>query len=363
MGSLEVGGAEKVLTTVLNNFDSNKYELELCLINKKGNLLSVLTKNIKIISLYKQSNSLLTKIEHRIYRHLRISFFEKLRIRLKIKKKYDVIISFLEGNPLKFHNYIIGRAKKNITWVHIDMFLYHKTTGYNFSEKHELEAYKNMDEIVFVSKMALNQFKKRFMIDAKYRVIYNPIDCKSIMNFAKTEEVKKEKFTICSIGRLVPQKAFERFLRVAKKLKDDGYNIDYWLIGDGPQKAELNKLRLDLDLEKEFRLLGLKNPPYQWLSKADIFISTSLVEGYSLVICEALCLGIPVVATKCTGPIEILQHNKYGILTEQDDESIYKNLKSLLNDKKLLKHYQEKAKEGSTNFDVKKTMKEIYSIL
>ena len=62
----------------------------------------------------------------------------------------------------------------------------------------------------------------------------------------------------------------------------------------------------DLELRNVVHFLGFINPPYPFMKIADILLMTSKAEGFPLVLCEALCLGVPVIATKCTGPIEIL---------------------------------------------------------
>jgi glycosyltransferase involved in cell wall biosynthesis len=318
---------------------------------------------VNIIPLYEnKKNRFVSKLEHRIYRHFRISYFESARIKRKVADKYNAIISFLEGEPLKFHSYISSRGIKNITWVHIDLLEHYNTVGYVLSKKHELMAYEKMDEIVFVSKDAMKQFKRRFNLQAKHTVIYNPINQSEIIKQSINNDIKKEKFTICTIGRLCEQKAFDRFIRVAKMIKDAGIDCSYWIIGEGPLKSELQHQCDALNMSNDIHFLGFQKPPYPWLKKADIFLSTSIAEGYPLVLCEALCLGIPIVATKCTGPIELLEDNVYGILTDQTDESIYTGLKKLIDDKELLNHYKEMSVKRSSIFNVNRTMDEIYSL-
>lgn len=365
IGSLEGGGAEKVLVDVLRNFNYSNYEIDLCLILHEGVYLQDIPSQVNIIPLYnKKKSRFILKLEQRIYRHFRISFFESGRIKRKVASKYNAIISFLEGEPLKFHSYISSRGTKNITWVHIDLLEYHNTVGYALSSKHELMAYEKMDEIVFVSKDAMRQFKRRFNLKAKHIVIYNPIDKDEIIKQSVNigNRIEKEKFTICTIGRLCDQKAFDRFIRVAKMIKDAGVDCCYWIIGEGPLEKELQQQCDALNVSDDVHFLGFQKPPYPWLKETDIFLSTSIAEGFSLVICEALCLGVPVVATKCTGPIELLEDNTYGILTDHTDESIYAGLKKLIDDKELLKHYKDMSLKRSSIFDVNRTMDKIYSL-
>ena len=100
------------------------------------------------------------------------------------------------------------------------------------------------------------------------------------------------------------------------------------------------------------------------MASSDIFLSTSIVEGFPLVICEALCLEKPIVATKCTGIIEILDNDKYGILVDQNDEAIFIGLSKLLVNNDLMQNYKRMAKvRANMLFDIKKTMDEINYLL
>lgn len=93
-------------------------------------------------------------------------------------------------------------------------------------------------------------------------------------------------------------------------------------------------------------------------------MSCSLAEGFSLVVAEALCLGKAIVSTKTVGPVELLGSNsEYGVLADNDDESLYNAIKLFVNDYNKVFVYQDKAAKRSLMFDVEKTMNEIYSIL
>ena len=95
----------------------------------------------------------------------------------------------------------------------------------------------------------------------------------------------------------------------------------------------------------------------------DIFLLTSSAEGYPLSVCEAMCLGVPICATRTTGTLEILDNGKYGVLTEQDENSIFEAVKLLIDDADLRNEFHIKSLERSEVFDIKKTMEEIYCIM
>ena len=140
---------------------------------------------------------------------------------------------------------------------------------------------------------------------------------------AEREKPKKRKFTIVAVGRLVEAKRFDRLINVCGMLKQNHYDVDTWIIGEGHLRNELEDQIKELHLQDNVFLLGFKNPPYAYMREADLFVSTSDVEGYPLVVCEAMTLGLPIVATKITGPMELLENNRYGLLVEKKEEDIF----------------------------------------
>jgi|WetSurMetagenome_2_1015567.scaffolds.fasta_scaffold14544_4 glycosyltransferase involved in cell wall biosynthesis len=359
MPSLRGGGAERSLITILNNIDYSLFTVELCLLYHLGEFLSEVPENVRVFTIYKKPTYLTKKIGVYIYKYFHFPWFEVIRIMLKTGKNYDAIISFLEGGALKFHSYIHHRTLNNISWIHTDMLLNHYTNDKSFSQKHEAEAYGKMNKLVFVSKEALTQFEKVYTVSCKKVVIYNIVDKIRIMDQSIRYNYEKRKFTICSVGSLEKVKGYDRLLRVAKRLKDDGYDLDFWIIGDGSLKDSLIEDRNEKGLEDTVHFFGFKDPPYPYMKSADIFLLTSRAEGFSIVIGEALCLGLPVVSTNCTGPRELLGFGEYGVLTSHEDDSIVYNLKSLIDYPDELKRYRELARVRSEIFDFKKTISEV----
>lgn len=98
-------------------------------------------------------------------------------------------------------------------------------------------------------------------------------------------------------------------------------------------------------------------------AKADIFLNTSESEGYPLTICEALCLGIPIVATSITGATEILSNSQYGVLTEEGAISIYNGVKLLIDNGNLREKYAKMALKRAEMFQVNEIMTRIYSMI
>lgn len=361
--SLGGGGAEKVLVDILNRFDYKKYEVNLLVIHYFGPYLNQINENVKIFYLYKGQSSLFLRLITKILRLLSVfDLLSRFRVCSIIKDTYDAIISFTTNEALYYHSFLFGKSKKNINWVHVDVLKNH--TNYPFRSQHEeIRAYTQIDQIVFVSNDAQKAFNSVFSnINAVQSVIYNLIDKDAILKKASEMVIKNDRPTIVTVGRLTPVKGYERLIKVARMLKNDGLDFQCQIIGTGMCQNELSNMIKEEGVEDVVSLLGFKANPYPYMSAADIFISTSYSEAFPLVVCESLCLGKPIVSTRTTGPIEILE-DKYGILTEHDINDIYINVKRLLENPEMINKYKQLAINRSEMFDVKSTMECIYKII
>ena len=205
-------------------------------------------------------------------------------------------------------------------------------------------------------------FTKKFGITDNLHVKYNPVDRKNILLKSKETlnfELNDDTFKLVTVGRLENQKGYDRLLEIVSKLKNDGFQFELWIIGEGSQRTDLEDYIKSNTLEAYVKLLGFQKNPYKFISKADAFVCSSRSEGYSTVVTEALILGKPVVATNCSGMTELLGDNEYGLITKNNTEDLYAGLKHFLEDKELQLHYTNKSEERSKDFDIRKTIQNI----
>ena len=339
IGSLGGGGAEKLLIDVLRRIDHQLFTVDLCVTSGQGLYMDNIPKQVHLVD----------------YEYFR-------------QVEYDVEVAFLEGFPTQ-QIALRQSAAVKIAWIHTDLYNNHYTIGsaYN-SASEEAVCYSLMDQIIFVSQNGMKQFDRLYPgANVNKRVIYNLIDKEGILSKSEAFEcpIEKTKLTLCSIGRLWPVKGFDRLIPVLSRLKKDGLDFHYWMIGDGPQKGLILNLIEQHDLKDTVLLPGFHKNPHPYLKASDVFVSVSLVEGLPLVIGEALCLGKPVVATNVPGTAELLGHGKYGMLVETDDESVYRGLKEMLSDESLRASYAKKAETGSMIdiFDIQKNINQINDLL
>lgn len=363
-GELNGGGAERVLLDILQNFDFKNNRVDLLQINGGGTLIDEVPNEVHIIEAWHGY-----PWSYRVALRCSLWLGWQWPLRYGIKKvlrsnQYDVAISFLEGLPLKVHSMITGMALKNYSWVHVDLdnFRYEATL---FRRGEEVVAYNKMDGVVCVAKDTANAFIRRFPdCTVEVKVVYNPIDMDKIVHLSNkpANRLLTDYFTIAVCGRLTNQKKLDRVMRLARRIKDERFRIKILMIGDGELKDELKQTCAQLDVQDVVEFVGFQRNPYPYIKAADMLLSTSGYEGFSLVICEAMALGIPVVATKTAGPMEILDNDKFGLLCDHDDESIFQSVKKMYDDESLRRNYSQVGRERVKDFSVDRTMQKILNI-
>lgn len=362
------GGAEKVLIDILKNFDYTKYNVSLLLECKEGPYINDIPDEVELIYLHKKNLWIERFYRYMIMLHCKWLVYQVL-CRLPLlwslkERRFDTIVSFMEGMAVRIHSYIYDKADRNISWVHIDFKKKHWSLDFFSDEQEEYECYQKMDKIIFVSRDAKDKFKEIFKFDDyKLEVVYNLIDCDEIKKLADSKIVEKKKFTICMVGRLNQQKRYDRALEVACKLKETGYNLEFWVLGDGEQMTKLRDKVKEYDLEDYFFLKGFIKPPYPYMKQSDILLISSESEGFSLVACEAFCLGVPVVSTKTSGPTELIKSSKAGLLVNENIDDIYMGLKYMIDNESFRDECSVNALDFANTFNICSKMKEIYSLL
>ena len=125
------------------------------------------------------------------------------------------------------------------------------------------------------------------------QVIYNYLDSNLIIEKAKEEieELDKNTINFVTVARLVEQKAIDRLIKVHSDLINKGLVHNFYVIGDGPQKENLQNLIKENNVEETFHLCGKKENPYPYIRQADYFCLFSHFEGYGMVLDEAKILN------------------------------------------------------------------------
>lgn len=367
--SLAGGGAEKVLTTLVQHIDKERFDVTVCAISGGGKYEEVVKEQVAYRAILNDPagksgfQNLIYKLKHHlVYRWLPLSWV----YRVFVPQNSDVEVAFVEGFTTKLLSYSTNLVAKRYAWVHTDLHQNHWTKSVYDNLKEETDVYNQYTELFGVSNTVVSAFRKELPnVTVPVETVYNPIDVHDILSRAnEIVDLKCGKsLLMVTVGRLEPQKSYMRLLRIAKKLIEDGMDVELWILGDGTERNLLEQYVSENKMQERVCLLGFHTNPYKYLRQGDLFVCSSLSEGYSTAVTEALILGLPIITTDCSGMAELLQNGECGVITENDEAALYEGLKRLLADKSLLEHYRHKAIERGKEFSIEHLMKPIETIL
>lgn len=370
--SLAVGGLEKVQVTLANKLSEMGNDVTILLLEPVFELQSQLNSKVKVkYKKYKKHvGEKVPYVRHKFYDdgmwETRTSA-KKLHQYYVGDEQYDVEIGFFRGLPIKIVSGGMNRnATKYLGWVHSD---FRKTNGYmsNFRLRENVrEAYGKLDEIVCVSQEAETGFKEVLGDTGNLRTIYNILPVAEIIRQSQQNpkiKVSKSELHIVLVGRMVNSvKGQERLVTSVIKLHEMGYKISLALVGGGIDEDRIKEEIIKRNALSYISMCGNQMNPYPYIREADLLVCASYYEGYNLTVAEALILGIPVLSTDCTGPKEILDYGKYGMIVENSTEGLYEGLKKIVENPELLLEYKKKAIERRYFFDEDKILNEITNL-
>lgn len=369
IGSLRHGGAEKVLVTFLKNLSPDKYEIDLLLNLFSGKYLKDVPSWINIYYLNKgemittnRPQDIPEKAFRVIYQTILKKFPKLLYKFILPNKTYDIEFAAIHGMADEILNSPIKSSKK-IVWIHNDLSNIPEYTN------DRLKSFFNFDRILVISEK-INQLFLDLATSEKDKKkvvrIYNPIDVEEIKRLAK-KPCDLPKFenepTFVSIGTVFPQKGFDRLLRAHRRLLDEGFKHQIWIVGDGYDFPNIKNLVDDLQVNKTAHLIGFKENPYPYFIKADYYILSSRYEGYPTVLFEAMTLAKPIIATDVSGVREMLNDGELGHIIDNSEDAIYEGLKYFIQHPEEAKKYQQNIEAKALPFELKNAVNSIEQYL
>lgn len=354
MNNLNCGGAEKALISLLETIDYNQYNVDLILFKQEGIFLSKIPKQVNLLEEPKGYEYFDMSIKNAIVDCIRRGRIDIALCRIyaggilkteknravceqrvwkyiskslsKIEKKYDVAIGYLEKNPIYFCVDKVT-ANKKIGFIHND---YNKL-GMDYSI--DIKYFNKLDNIITVSESCGQVLKDRFPTHKdKVEIMYNIVSPKVINKMAlEYIDIGGKGIKLVSVGRLNYQKGFDMAVEACKLLIKDGYDIKWYIIGEGEERHKLEKMIEENRLQDKFILIGIKENPYPYIKKADIYVQPSRFEGKSIAIDEAKILKKPILITDFSTAKDQIVNEKNGLIVEMSSYGIYKGIKILIN--------------------------------
>lgn len=356
---LSVGGAEKVLVNLVNNMDTEKFDITVMSLFGGGVNEQFLSPSVKYKVCFKKAvpgNSHLMKL-----------LSPKQLHRWLIKERYDIEISYLEGPCARIISGCTDPDIKLVSWIHIEQLTKKNACRAFRNYEESLACYKRFDKTICVSETVKQDYLGLYELNSPVDVLFNTNESKQIVESAKgpAEELLDDgSYRMIGVGKVVKNKGFDRLARIHKRLRDDGIPVHTYILGVGDQQEKIEEYLSENGLADSFTFLGYQTNPYKYVSKCDLFVCSSFAEGFSTAATEALIVGTPVCTVEVSGMREMLgENNEYGIITENNEEALYEGIKKLLSDPHLLSRYKEKAKERGRAFSTENTVKAVEDML
>lgn len=350
-GHLNTGGVERSLVDILKHMDYTKYSVDLLLLEDTGDYAPELPPEVNVLfrDLHNTyggfASSVRRCIAARDWMCLRLRMLFLLRKILGSRAlksaatlllgehHYDCVIGFRPGICADLAGYSV-KAKRRITWWHHGEF-YVERVAYS-------AMCSRMDAVAVVSR-ACREMLQDHLPELADKLIYVPnmLDASAILQKVEHTPYAKNDLCIVSVGRFAPEKHFENIVPAAKMLQAMNLAFMWHIVGDGSERARMERLITENGLKDYVILEGSKTNPYPYMKYADLFVHPSYIESQGLTVLEAMALSVPCVVTKSRGPCEFIEDGVNGLLTEQSPESLTEKVLSILTDKTLYQRIKE----------------------
>lgn len=347
---LEIGGTERSISTLCNYWVQNGHQVDLLVIySGKGRNDYSLDNRINLQYLADLVGS---KKKHIINSVIR---FLKLR-KIIIKQQPDVIISFLTHVNIVS---IISSLKLKIPLIISERNFPPMKETSMFWRIFRKIFYRYASCIVVQTNKTKNWVEKNIKVK-NISIIPNPClyplpEKTPIID--KNYFMKKNLKYVIAVGRFDDQKGFKNLLNVFIKISKIKKDWNLIIMGDGFLRSKLQETISENNLHDRVFLPGRAGNISSFYNNADIFVLSSLYEGFPNVLIEAMSYGLPVVSTNCNaGPSDIISHNINGFLISLDDfeNELFNKLIKLMEDKKLRSKFSIESKKVINSYSINK---------
>ena len=315
------GGAERVMSILVNNFVLNKYEVHLFIYSKENSFYKI-NPAVTVHHVYSDRNYF-NKLGTFVLQYISLIKVKQLIKNNEIECLVSfttfvncttIILSKLTSIPV-----VISERNDPLNWK--PNFLVSLMRKY---------LYKHANSIVLQTDRSIDSFKTlKVKLPLSKKVIFNPID-PSFSN----EKKQKEKI-ILSVGRLSFEKGHDLLLKAFARSKFEEWKLHF--VGNGVEKAKLMKLSKDLNIDGSIVWHGTQNKISEFLNRSPIYILPSRTEGFPNALCEAMACGCAVISFDCpNGPSEIIKDRENGLLVNAEDiEGLADAINTLIEDVNL----------------------------
>ncbi|MDE5413792.1 glycosyltransferase [Alkalihalobacterium chitinilyticum] len=386
---MEVGGVERSLISMLENFNYDNYQVDLMLYRHQGDFMNLIPEQVNLLpeipqyaTFRKSINEVIKEKRYaigtaRLLSKLSVDFYNKkkkiaepgyyqmqlmwkyaLPFLPRLTGEYDAAISYLWP-----HDFVAEKvtATQKIAWIHTDF------STIETDIHMDIKIWDKCNNIVAVSDACKIAFINKYpVLNSKVEVIENitsPLFIKKMANENIANPMKNDKrFKIITVARLSHAKGIDNAVKALNKLKDKGLkDIAWYVVGYGGDEAMIKSLIKENHLEDSFILLGKQTNPYPFIKEADIYVQPSRYEGKAVTVTEAMILSKPILITNYSTARSQVNDNVDGVICELSIDGIATGIERLIESKGL----REKLKNNLTQkeFSNRDELNKLYSLI
>ncbi|MFF3022035.1 glycosyltransferase [Gottfriedia sp. NPDC057948] len=382
---LEIGGVERSLISMLNNFDYTDYIVDLMLYSHSGEFMKLLPKEVNLLAESKAYKTfrmpvldviksgqiglalsrLLAKYlanknhaSENGYKQMQYMWKYSVPILPKQSKKYDVAISYL------WPHYFVAEkvdAQIKIAWIHTDFSTVETDIAL------DVKMWSKFNYIVAVSDECKNAFISKYPALGERVIVVENITTPELINTLANEKadnpmVEDARFKIITVARLSYAKGIDSAVKALKMLNDRGYkNICWYVVGYGGDEEQIKDLIEENNLTDQFILLGKKINPYPYIKEAELYVQPSRYEGKAVTVVEAQVLLKPVLITNYPTAKSQVKDGFDGSICELSVKGIADGIEKLYLDSQMREQLVNNCK--STVFSNLNELNKLYSLI
>ncbi|MCL2773209.1 MAG: glycosyltransferase [Oscillospiraceae bacterium] len=394
-------GTEKSFLSFVNCLDFEKYDADLLLCKNQGLFMELIPKqvNLKFMPEFGElfllsGKNAFNNMFNTFIKKNPLTFFAILPYFIKIvlnpKKKtktaidlfikmmqkiapvteeYEAVLAYWGDRTMFYMIDKVPNAKKKIAWMHFDYSAPKADGALQRDNEIYLKYFKKCDNIINVSTAVDNALKAKFPeIADKCAVIENINNAE----FIRQRSLEQESFPdanhfkgirLLTVARIAEQKGIDMIPEILAKLKADNYNLRWYIIGAGEEfeKEKVINSALQHNVGEMLIFLGETINPYPFMRDCDIYVQPSRFEGKPVVVEEAKIMRCPIVVANYFSAKEQMADGKYGMIADINPDSLYKNIKNLIEDVHLRERFIKTL--SAENFGNENGIEKFYEIL
>lgn len=335
------GGAEALLTTIVNHLNSQKYEIGIIEIYNANIKKEPVNPNIRVYDS-------ITWVGDKEYRKKVYYIYNAPNemIRRYIPPDYDLYVSFNYQLP----SFLLPSGTRNIAWIHGAVF----DLAGNGVERYRLlqsKAFEKVIKIISISDVTTRSIQELFPNHAdKIVEVYNSVNVQEIRDKAnESAEIRLRKPAVIYVGRFDENKDPSRMLEIFKRVYSKEKNVHLYFLGKGELETEVREKAKAYGLQEWVHFLGYMKNPFPVMKQADVCCMTSKSEGFPMSLLESVALHVPFVSTEVGGARILSNEERCGKIYRTNEEAVDNIVEILRTSKEAL---VEKCEESIRRFDL-----------